>query len=282
MEFVTGLGVFDLPGGAFLALYGALFVVAITASFVLARVMRPEGRAIPESDPDALAYLTGGRARMAESLVASLLEAKALMMEGSNRLRIVAQPSDARPAGRAILALPSPASWAAVARAARAPAAAVEQKLIRSGLMIDKADMMPLRLWQAAPFLLLIGFGAIKWQIGVARDKPVGFLAALLVVTLVLALIRMLAVDRRTKGGLAALSTAKERFERLRRAPAAGEAALAVALFGTTVLAGSALSDFHRMRAASGGDAGVASDSGSSDGSSGGGCGGGGCGGCGS
>lgn len=282
MEFMTGFGVFDLPGGAFLALYVALFVMAIIASLVLARVMRPGGSAIPESDPDALAYLTGGSARMAESLVASLLEAKALMMEGSNRLRIVAQPRDVRPAGRTILALPSPASWASVANAARAPAAAIEQKLIRSGLMIDKARMMPLRLWQAAPFLLLIGFGAIKWQIGVARDKPVGFLTALLAVTIVVAMIRLLAVDRRTKSGLAALSAARDRFERLRRAPAAGEAALAVALFGTTVLAGSALSDFNRMRTAYGGDAGFASDGGSSDSGSGGGCSGGGCGGCGS
>lgn len=281
MGLVTGLGPFDLPGGAFLGLYLALLVVAIIASIVIARVMRPEGRAIPETDPDALAYLAGGRARMAESLVASLLEAKALVIEGRNRLRIVAQPSDTRPAGRAILALTSPASWSAVASAARAPAAAIEQRLVRSGMMIDKASMMPLRLLPAVPFLLLIGFGAIKWQIGVARDKPVGFLVALLVVTAVIALIRMLVVDRRTKGGLAALSTARERFERLRRAPAGGEAALAVALFGTTVLAGSALSDFHRMRTANGGDAGTASDSGSSDGGSSG-CGGGGCGGCGS
>jgi len=57
---------------------------------------------------------------------------------------------------------------------------------------------------------------------------------------------------------------------RLRRAVPSDEAALAVALFGTAVLAGSYLSDFHGMRSTNGGgDGGSSSDGGS------------GCGGCG-
>ncbi len=281
VTLVTGLGPFDLHGGPFLMLYGGLLIAAVIASVGIARWLRPEGRKLAETDPDALAYLAGGTSRMAESLVAGLLEVKALVLEGRDKFRIVNDQPAARPASRAILTLPSPASWTDVARAAKMPATAMKLRLIRSGLMIDEATALQLRFWQALPYLLLIGFGVIKWQIGVARDRPVGFLIALLAVTAVMALVRFLAVDRRTKAGLAALAATRTRFDRLRRAPARGEAELAVALFGTTVLAGSAWADFHRMRMASGGDAGISSDSGSSS-SGGSGCGGGGCGGCGS
>ena len=83
---------------------------------------------------------------------------------------------------------------------------------------------------------------------------------------------RVFAVDRRTKGGLAVVKEAKRRAERLKRAPTQAETGMAVALFGTAVLAGSPLADLHRMRQSDGGSSG--GDSGSS-----GGCGGGGCGG---
>ncbi len=68
---------------------------------------------------------------------------------------------------------------------------------------------------------------------------------------------------------MAVLAETKQRSERLNRAPTGEETGLAVALFGTAVLAGSGLDGFHRLRAQS-------SDSGSSGSSDSGGSGGGG------
>ena len=148
------------------------------------------------------------------------------------------------------------------------------------GLLMDGWTALQLRFWQTTPYLLLFAFGWTKVQIGEARGKPVGFLIALLVITVVFALLRFAVLDRRTRAGKEVIEEARERSERLRRAPAEGETGLAVALFGTAVLAGSAWGDFHRMRAASGdGGSGGGGDGGS--GCGGGGCGGGGCGGCG-
>lgn len=281
MEMISGLGPFDLTGGPFLALYGGLLAIAIVAGAVIPHWLRPEGRGAGESNPDLLAYLSGGRVRLVESLVAGLLSAGALVMEGRNRFRVMDRAGGARPAESAILALPSPAAWSAIAGAARAPARAIEARLVRSGLWMDPATVMQLRFWQTTPYLLLLLFGAIKWDIGVARDRPVGFLTGLMVATAFLAIARFFTLDRRTRSGIAAVRNARADADRLRRAPLAGETELAVALFGTTVLAGSAWSDFHRMRTAGSGDGGVTSDGGSSDGG-GSGCGGGGCGGCGS
>ncbi|WP_374145725.1 TIGR04222 domain-containing membrane protein [Sphingomonas sp. 28-63-12] len=278
-----GLGPFDLPGSAFLVLYAGLLIITIIAGTIIPRWLRPTGRTMPETDPDHLAYLAGGAVRMAECLVAGLLAAGALVMEGRNRFRIVRETGVASPAQCAILALSSPAPWPAIAAAANRPAASIEAHLVRSGLMVGPGGTWQLRFWQTMPYLLLIAFGLTKWLIGVGRDRPVGVLTGLLLFTAILALIRFWTIDRRTRGGMAAIKAARRRADRLRRAPTPSEAGLAVALFGTTVLAGSAWSDFHRLRSASGGDGGNSGDSGSSDGGgcSGGGCGGG-CGGCGS
>ncbi len=101
----------------------------------------------------------------------------------------------------------------------------------------------------------------------------VSTLVSLLAITLVIGLARLV-VDRRTQAGIAAIRLARRHARRLRLAPTRPEMPLAVAMFGTVVLAGSALEPLYYLR--------CASNRGSIDASSGdSGCGGGGCGGCG-
>jgi len=100
-----------------------------------------------------------------------------------------------------------------------------------------------------------------------------------LVATAIVAVIRVLKSDRRTQAGIAALTDARARAERLARAHTEAETGMAVALFGTAVLIGSPIGDLHTIRREKS-DGGGSGDGGSiGDGDSG--CGGGGCGGCG-
>ena len=276
-----GLGPFGLTGGAFLALYGVLLLAAVVAGMAIPRRLRPEGGPGRTNDVDQLAYLAGRATRLTDAAVARLLAAGALVLEDKGNFRIVPGAQGQTAAERAILRLSSPVTLANLQRAATSTAPATEDALRRAGLLLEDLIAWELRLFQTVPYLLLLAFGAIKWDIGVMRGHPVGFLTVLLVLTALFALIRFVVVDRRTRSGLAALETARSGSERLRRAPVATETGLAVALFGTTVLSGSAWGDYHRLRAASGGDGSVSGDSGSSGGCSGGdGGGGGGCGGC--
>ena len=276
-----GLGPFDLTGGAFLALYGVLFIATVVAGFAIPRWLRPDGGSGRTSDVDQLAYLAGGTTRLADAVIARMLAAGSLVLEGKSAFRVVAGARADSVVERAILKLSSPTSLAKLQRAATSVAPTTVAALGRAGLLIEVNTAWQVRLFQTAPYLLLLAFGAIKWQIGTLRDRPVGYLTALLVVTAVFALIRFAVVDRRTRSGVAAVASARAGSERLRRAPVATETGLAVALFGTMVLSGSAWGDYHRLRASSGGDGSSASDGGSGDGG-GSGCGGGGCGGCGS
>lgn len=279
---MTDLGPFDLTGPAFLKLYLVLLVTATLLAMLLPRLLRPEGREHQVTDQDQLAYLAGGRLRLVDALLSRLIASGAMVIDRTAKLmpQFVTNSANAAEV-RSVFGYGSgPTSWADLVRRVRGYADRVEEQLVRTDQMMTNGAAWQLRLMQTVPLALLILFGSIKYQVGVARDKPVGYLTGLLIVTAVITVFRLAAIDRRTRAGIAAVRHARQRLERLRRAPTTQEAGLAVALFGTAVLAGSALDDYHQLRAATsgGGDGGTSADGGGGGSS---GCGGGGCGGCG-
>ena len=255
-----------ISGPMFLGLYVLLLVVAAIVSAIVPKAMRPQGRVVDRPDPDAVAWLAGGSTRFYDSVVARYLAAGDLLMSGPGKF--------ATPDGRQL-------GWRDVTRDHAAAANALERRLRGEGLVMRPDELPRVKLWAALPFLLVGGVGIVRLLLGVAAGRPVGFLSMLLAVTAVIALSRWKGVDRRTAGGIETLARARGSHDRLRRAPMQPEMGMAVALFGTTVLAGSAYAAFHQFRAPSGGDGSSSSDGGSSDGGSscGSSCGGGGCGG---
>lgn len=276
-------GPFDWTGGPFLTLYCGLLLLTIYAGFAIPARLRPQGSAIPITDPDEFAYLAGGLGRFMDSIMARLFAAHAVTLTTGGLFQPDPRHSDRSDAERSVLGIDGPAKWRTIASAIEPHAWPVRQRLIRGGKLMTERSVLALRVWQTLPYLLLIVFGAIKWEIGTQRERPVGYLTALLILTAVLALIRFCIVDRRTRAGQAAIDEACSRFDRLRRAPTGDETGLAVALFGTSVLAATIWGDYHRLRNDSSSSGSSSSDSGGGgDGGGGaGGCGGGGCGGCG-
>lgn len=268
------LGPFDLTGEPFLALYLGLLALVLLLGLLIPSRLRPDGRRQNVTDPDQLAWLAGGRSRFAEAVVARLLAARALVLAGE-RFRISDGSAGATPAERGVLALRQPADWSDIASTLKDHSEPLERRMTEAGLLMSWAEQANIRFWATLPWLMLLMFGATKWAIGDMRERPVGYLSLLLVLTAVAAAIRWFTIDRRTRAAGEALADARRSSERLRRAPTASEVGLAVALFGTAVLLGSGLADFHKLRSSDG-------NSGGGDGSGGGGSGcGGGCGGCG-
>ncbi|WP_375769396.1 TIGR04222 domain-containing membrane protein [Archangium gephyra] len=148
-----------------------------------------------------------------------------------------------------------------------------------------------------------LGLGVLKLGMGISRGRPVGFLVVLLCIATVMGFWLLGGAPRRTRKGDKALAKLRADNEALRTTAKAdgawgtmssGSVAMAVALFGTGLLAASGMGDLrdYLMPPGSGGggvDTDFGGDSGGSDsggGDSGGGdggssCGGGGCGGCG-
>ena len=251
---------YSWPPHDFLILYIALLVIAALVSGVGPALRRPDGSDRGVNDPTLLALLAGGRARLIDMLVAARLTAGELRFAGSGRFAATHGPDQ---------------PWRALTRALTPEVERAERRLTDSGLTVDAETRASLRRWAALPFVALAVFGAIRLVHGIALGRPIGFLTALMTLTLIAALIRWVGVDLRTLAGRRAVKQARRDHGRLRRAPTRPEMALGVALFGTTVLVGSEYAAFHQFRAPA--------DSGSSgsDGSSGCGGGGGGGGGCG-
>lgn len=282
---MNGLNVLDWTAGPFLLLYAVLYIASLVSGRAIAQAMRPDGAPSRVTDPEELALLVRGPDRLADTVVARLLEQGSLRVE---RKRLFPVPGAAghNSTERAILALPSPIRWGALRKVTDAAAGAVDHRLVRRGLLIDRGEARYIALVSSAPLALLFALGVAKAVVGAGRDKPIGFLIVFLIIAGVTVLVRLGSVRRLTHAGEVALFDAMESADRLKLAPAGGEAGMAVALFGTGVLAASSLDDFHRMRSSGGdggsggGDGGSSGDGSSGDGGSG--CGGGGCGGCGS
>jgi uncharacterized protein (TIGR04222 family) len=275
------LGPYDMNGEQFLGLYALLLGAALIAGFLIPWLLRPAGRSQRVTDADQLAFLAGGGRRFREAVVARLLASRLLVMSGRDRFLTVPGDRTGSGMGDRILALPSPIRWREIEQVLEAPIALLVRRLAAAGLVMDGETLARTRLLATLPYLLLFVFGAGKWIVGITRDRPVAHLTALLLVTAFLAGLRWFRLDPRTRAGREAVSGERRRADRLRRAPTTPEVGLAVALFGTAVLAGSGWEDFHKLRAAAPGDGGGGGGCAGAGGDGGGGGCGGGCGGCG-
>lgn len=279
------LGPFDLSAGPFLLLYCCLLIAAWTASRWIERSRQPEGYRLRHPDIDELALLAGGPTRLAEAAVARLLADGRAEIGDRGRIAI----TDGAVHGsieRTLQAMAGPITLRGAEKAVADPAAQLWERMVQIGLAVERTKAERLRLWQTMPLIAVFGFGLVKLAVGLSRDRPVGILICLLIVTAVAVVARFSTFRPVTRAGSAVVAAARATSDRLRRAPAADEVGMAVALFGTVVLVGSGWEALHHARAGSGsgcggGDGG--DGGGCSDGGSGGsGCGGGGCGGCGS
>jgi len=273
------IGFSSYDGGDFLLFYVFLLLAAVVAGLWIPAFLRPDGRDSGPVSSEALAYLAGGTGRFAESVVANLLGRGELKVEGKNIFRLPNAEGRTR-AEQALLRNAGDFRWSMARSLLANQAETMDRDLVSWGLLIAPAQRMTFRLVPVLPYLFLLLLGAFRWQAGSAQGEPVGFLSILMIVTAVLALIRFVKFNPRTRAGDEVLDDAQRAAQRLRSATPSGEAGLAVALFGTGVLVGTPWAPLHAMRSTtSGTGCGAAGTDGAGDG--GGGCGGGGCGGCG-
>ncbi|MEP7005639.1 MAG: TIGR04222 domain-containing membrane protein [Sphingomonas bacterium] len=243
------LGLYDLAGGFFFQFYIALLALTVVAGYRIPRWIRHGGHEGRVTDTGELAYLAGGMARFTDAVVARLLATRALAMVGKKGFQALTRGAGRAPVELSVLALPGEVSWKEISGSLESHAEPIEHRLVSDYLIMDARQTLQMRFWQTLPYFLLLLFGAIKLVVDEIYHRPVGYLVLLLILTAILALIRWLVVDRLTRGGVAALNEARRRAARLRLAPTAPETDLAVALFGTVVLAASGWSDFHELRA---------------------------------
>lgn len=293
-----------IPGPTFLALFAVLAGVLVIAALIHRGILFAGRRDLPADrlGPQQAAYLNGGEKLAVYTALGGLRGAGAIGVSADRTLA----PAGSMPAGVTPL---DQAVYNAAGKRIRPrdlqgdPWVANALTQLREEL--EAAGLAPTRearrAARAVPLLMLalLGLGIVRVLAGLAGDKPVGFLIALLVVWTPITLVFLFKVPRHTRAARQALSDLRRYHVHL--SPANGPAyatygpagaAMGVALFGAASLwafdpAFAAEAEIQRQYASAGGSGGYygGSSGGDSGGSSGGdsggggGCGGGGCGG---
>lgn len=268
-------------GSDFLLFYMMLLCISAFAAWWIPANLRDPGRRGGALEVEDMAVLAGGPERHADSVLTELYAQGALVPAESGKLMPVPINSPVSAAGRAVLALQDPFKPSEARALLAVHADRLAARLRREGLLLRPEEATRLRWLSITPFAVLFLIGLYRQRAGSAIGEPTGFLVILLGLTVAFALIRFAKTDPRTQAGIAAVRDSHAKASRLKRAPQPGEAALAVALFGTAVLVGTPWEPVHAARQQGDGSGSGGGDGGDSGGDGGSGCGGGGCGGCG-
>lgn len=286
-------------GGLFLAWFVVLMVAALIAGSWLRQRMRgPKGPGRShEADRWELAYLSGGSDRVADAIVVDLLARDAVSLEYDRKKAREAYENDRvwlrprlppeqletlSPVLRdALEVVAEKQTLSRILLALRERHRSQDEHLHRKGWLMSPRQQAWAALLSALPLAAVAALGLRKIMIGLQLERPVGFLIALTVLSVLIALFRALSTQERPRTWAGDWELYKA--DRQRRADGSDPAAT-VALAGTAVLIGTPFSDYQQIRTPSSfnndGSGGGGGDGGGGDGGGGGGCGGG-CGGCG-
>jgi len=295
--FASGANVFDWRGPDFLLFYILLVTACFTLGLVLRRSLRlpaaPERLEVPELDGYATAFLNGGKRLAVNTAIANLVRQKAMRIDArrGRATSLIPKPAFSHQLEQVVYAAADSTDGNRIAnvRASTAPILiGIADALKSQGLVVPDAEARRAVLTPLMLAFVAIAMGGIKILIGVSRDKPVGFLSALCIVSVVFALLAFARRPLRSRHGDAVLKQLRQRHIGSRHlgSGAAGlpsaEFATVMGLFGMTALAGSEWNGLRRsLQPVSSGNGCSSSGCGNScGGSCGGGCGGG-CGGCG-
>lgn len=266
--------VLDWSAGPFLGLYVLLAVASVAMAIAAKEWVRSRAASGPgpvgELSVLEVALLSGGRARAADVLALGLVESGHLAVNPAGHLAATALYRDAPPqigpfrserqiARRDLVAVMRP--WLDPA---------VESLVARGLALSDKLQSrMPVAIICIVTPVILLGL--VRIGLGLQRDRRVGFLVGLVVLTTFAVIVA--AHVRRLATGLGddVLSSLTKTKRRAIVAPLPQEVLFAFAMDGPPVLAGTALAGY----------AAALKDGSGSGGCGGGGGGGGGCGGCG-
>lgn len=269
---------YDLRGPEFLGLYIVLGGCAFAAAGAMRWANRPPLSGPPVNDLDAyeLAYLNGGAVLAANLAVTSLVQKKAIKVSDGKVQATGSRPGDLHPVEQSVyLTATSGRKMSEIRPLVTGPLLEVEGKLRSRGLLVDSSQLGPAAWAPSAIGFAVTLFGFGKILIGLDRQKPIAFLAILVIASFIATLALLFAKRHRSRYGDSVLRGYQVHTPA--RASNGSDLLMTVAAFGMAGLAGTPLDDLRRQLTPTNGS----SSCGGSGGGDGGGCGGGGCGGCG-
>jgi uncharacterized protein (TIGR04222 family) len=266
------------PAGPFLSLYVAFVAAALVGIFLFRFWLFFTAPAAPPPPPDVLqlAWLSGGRRKVADTVLVALFEAGAAVT-GGKRDEIHVNPVGASLPWEFQSFLRHIGGQTTRARFLKQVTPRldeIEDELVREGLIPPPRQILWLKTTTWILLAVPLVMGGLKIGAGLARARPVGLLTGLEIVTFIVTLLLSAFPPARTLTGLRAFRASRRENRRIRRAPGSWEMAMAFALAGPAVLAGTDYGRAMGLSRFARGSSGAGRDGDSGDGGGGGGRGG--------
>ncbi|WP_293063633.1 MULTISPECIES: TIGR04222 domain-containing membrane protein [unclassified Moorena] len=279
----------NFTGPLFLRFYLLLVSAAVVLAYGLRWYLRqpasaPYGKSV-SLDAYETGYLVGGQQRAVDTAIVNLVQSGHLKpvpeyrgLELVNPLVYKNDPLEFKidngaRTGKTITP---------IRRAARSATNQIRDRLIDLNLLLTEDQGKLAQQYPALPIFAVLLLGITKIIVGISRDKPVGFLIILCVMTAIIGWRFLVVPVNRSRYGDSVLGNLRATHGMLRNPKDKSQLALAFALFGTTVLNQYGLEDLLKVfnPPSHSGNSGGFGGGGCGGGGGGGGCGGG-CGGCG-
>jgi uncharacterized protein (TIGR04222 family) len=291
----------NFPGSQFLNFYLFVLTVAVFLAYCVRWYLRKpgendSGKSI-HLDIYETAYLAEGTKYILEVAIAHLVQKDYLKPVGVTRELELTNPlpNESHPLEKAVIeAVKEDRKIDRIRSSVYVDPEPFREKLTALGMLIDPNKIWIIQLSSAFIMFMVLLLGAAKILIGISREKPVGFLIVLCLITLIIGGLFLSIKPSRSRFGDIFLSHLHSQNSGLEKGQNTDvQLGLAIALFGTSILNYSSFSSFTDLRKVlgvatigsnSGGSCGGGNCGGGDSGGGGcggGGCGGGGCGGCG-
>jgi uncharacterized protein (TIGR04222 family) len=264
----VNLNPLDWSGPQFLMGYAVFLVVAFVAARVSQHLLRTPAEPPEPSELKLHPYEVAALQDLdtvTQTAVATLVRNGQLSIADGD-LRIASElPSDAHRLEKAVyrkVKHDEGATPTELHAAVKMEMAALERALHLRGFLMTREQARRLMWTSLLIFTAALGLGVLKVLIGISRDRPVAFLVFLLILATGLgySILGSSGNSRRSRRGDAALKLLREENQPLLVTVASegpslnsGHLAMAVALFGTSALAGSSHRELRTMLAPSSG-----------------------------
>jgi uncharacterized protein (TIGR04222 family) len=206
-----------IPGPVFAAIYlGLVLFPAVTA--VIATLRALAGRRGSPTRLEQVAILAGGPQRVADTVIATLMERDRLRLDSAGRLHVTSRHAAGELGDAAIALIGSSSATPDRIRVNLESHPAVESlvtELTGAGLLVDARRLRRAWTFAAVAYAAVVALGIARLVAGIAAAHPVGYLVALLFLAVVAGGGATAAAAHRfpvrpTKAGRAALATARE------------------------------------------------------------------------
>jgi uncharacterized protein (TIGR04222 family) len=289
----------DMRGPDFLGFYIWLNLMVVGLALVLRRMLqwqKPSATTLSQLDLYETAYLSGGTDRVVQVAITQLAAQDWVELKTTGTIALKnGLPPIANAIERSVAqAIAKTGKLASIVRNVESAMPPLRDRLIQANLILPADHASKIKRYPALLMGASLVLGLIRLVVGIARERPVGFLILLcLIVAVITALFATVQPQQTTASGDRLLQQLRQGVNSVLTDLPLPELVMAVALVGTAGLVNTTLADWHRYFVplgmgssdGSGGsnwisDSGWSGDSGGDSGGSscGGGCGGG-CGG---